>query len=154
MARKRHIQKKASPTLQSLMDEVQAEEELKDHKTLINPHGEVKMSDVIAELVRPYSEDATTLNAYTNLIALACIAWNSANLPKRKQKKSIQDGLRSLPNMSGDLRLEMSAFLMELIERKELLFPENHRMIVNFKVTETKKHFNVAIVSTLSIEHE
>ncbi len=112
------------------------------------------MSDVIAELVHPYSEDATTLNAYTNLIALACIAWNSANLPKRKQKKSIQDGLRSLPEMSGDLRLEMSAFLMELIERKELLFPENHRMIANFKVTETKKHFNIAIVSTLSIEHE
>ena len=50
MVRKRHIQKKVSPTLQSLMDEVQAEEELKDHKILINPRGEVKMSDVIAEL--------------------------------------------------------------------------------------------------------
>jgi hypothetical protein len=50
MARKRHIQKKASPTLRSLMDEVQAVEELKDHQVLINPPGEVKMSDVIAEI--------------------------------------------------------------------------------------------------------
>jgi hypothetical protein len=54
----------------------------------------------------------------------------------------------------GDLRQEMSALLVELIERKELLFPENHRMIVNFKVTGTKKNFHIAIASTLSLDQE
>ena len=131
------------------MDEVQAVEELKDHQILINPPGEIKMSDEIEELVNPYSEDVTSLNEYQNLIALACIAWNTANLPKRKQKKSVQDGLRTLPDMSADLRQEMSTLLTDLIERKELLFPENHCMIVNFKVTETKKNFRIAIASTL-----
>ena len=154
MVRKRHIQKKVSPTLQSLMDEVQAEEELKDHKILINPRGEVKMSDVIAELVRPCSENVTSLDEYKDLIALACIAWNTANLPKQKQKKSIRDGLQTLPDLPEDLLQDTSALIMELIKRKKLLFPDNHRMIINFRVTETKEHFNIAIASTLPIEHE
>lgn len=147
MPRKRH--KKKSASLQRLMQEMQRETETKVHKVLVNPPGEMKMSDAIGELIKPYSELGDTLPAYKNLVSIACVAWNIANLPQEKRFSEIQEALNNLPDMTGELRLDMTGFMAELIARKELLFPDNRRFIVNFKVTETKNDYNLAIASTL-----
>jgi hypothetical protein len=148
MPRKRHKKKKSS-TLQDLMQEMQANKGLKGFKTLINPPGEIKMSDAITELLKPYSDLGDDLSSHTNLVALACVAWNIANMPEKERFREIQHALNQLPDTDSELRMDMTGFMAELIERKELLFPDNQRYIVDFKVTEAKKDYHIAIASTL-----
>ena len=144
--RKRH--KKISP-LQDMMAKMRADENFKKSKVVINPQGEVKMSEVITTLLEPYRDMATTLAAYQNLVAVACIAWNTANMPKGEYAQKIGEAISALPGMDGETRVDMMNFMMELIQRKELLFPDNKRIIVNFKVTETRNNYHIAIASTL-----
>ena len=144
--RKRH--KKISP-LQDMMAKMREDEDFKNSKVVINPQGEVKMSEVITTLIQPYSELATTLPAYQNLVTIACIAWNTANLPKGEWAKTIGEAISTLPGIDEEARVDMMGFIKALIQRKELLFPDNKRIIVNFKVTETKNKYYVAIASTL-----
>lgn len=130
------------------MNEMQKDGDLQNQKVVINPQGEAKMSATINELIAPYREMATNRTAYYNLVATACIAWNTANLPQDEWLVNISEAMNALPNLTDDTRPEMTRFILELIQRKLMLFPENRRIIVNFKLTESKDNYHLGIAST------
>jgi len=150
--RNRHKKVTALPdesALPGLFEELRQDKKTEKFKLIANPEGEAKMSGLIAELIDPYLDDAKTLNAYKNLVATACIAWNSALLPEAKRPPEINKLIGELGAVPDELRQEMLAIILEMVERKLALFPDNHRQIVNFKVTETKQNYHIAIASTL-----
>ncbi len=110
---------------------------------------EAKMSAVVTELIAPYRQMAINRASYTNLVASACIAWNTANLPEEEQLANISEALDELPNMADELRPEVTRLILELVKRKTALFPDNHRIIVDFKITETKDNYHLGIASTM-----
>ena len=145
---KRNRHKNVS-ALAALIESMRADSTFKRHKLVVSPPGEANMSEVVAELIDPYLKFADTYDAYQKLITTACIAWDMANLPEGEKLASINQIADTLSDLTVQDREDMTEIILELIRRKELLFPDNHRMIVNFEITESGNNFHVAIASTL-----
>jgi hypothetical protein len=153
--RNRHKKITALPeesALPGLFEELRQDKKTEKFKLIANPEGEAKMSGLIAELIAPYLEDSMTLDTYKNLVATACIAWNTALLPEAEWSPTISKLVSELGTVPGGLRKEMLVIILAMVKRKLALFPDNQRQIINFKVTETKQDYHLAIASTLSPE--
>ena len=76
MARTKTTKKrKGSSILENLMQEMAAEHGV--IKTLVNPEGEISISDAISKIIEPYRKAATDYDSFYKLVMLACVAWNA-----------------------------------------------------------------------------
>jgi hypothetical protein len=119
---------------------------LKDKRIIINPPGEEKMSDLLMRFIEPYTEVATTDEAFGKLIAIAVVAWNAAILPPKERKEMIDNIIDSAIPMAKE---DAKAIIEQMIKRKEKHFGENRRMILNYQLTETREGRHLAVVSTM-----
>src|SRR3990172_5275475 len=145
MSRKRKKQT-SKAILEGFTNKVMSEHD--DMKFLLNPKGEISMSDAISQLIMPYKEDAPDYNSFSKLVSFACIAWNTSILPQEKQDEAINkmlDVFQATPH----LRFDVITLLLELIDRKKRLFLNISRMIVEYKVTDQGNNFHVAVASTM-----
>jgi hypothetical protein len=126
----------------------QVTSENKNAKFIINPQGQVSMSDAISQLIEPFRDDAPDFDSFRNLVTFACLAWNISVLPKEEQDEMMNKMIAKAPTNLED-RLDMLGLVTELIDRKKKLFPKVSRMIVDYKVTDRGKNFHIAIASTL-----
>ena len=138
--------KGSSPILENLMQEMAAERGVV--KTLINPEGEISISDAISKIIDPYRKAATDYDSFYKLVMLACVAWNACILPAQERASMLQDMLATLP-LNSQTRTDFMGTINSLMERKKMLFPHVSRMVVNFKVTDQGDDFHIAIASTL-----
>ena len=115
---------------------------------VLNPKGEISMSDAISQLIEPYKKEVTNYSGFSKLVSLACIAWNTSILPQEKQGEALDKMVAILPGTHETL-LEMLGLTIDLVNRKKELFPDISRMIVEFKVTDQGNNFHIAIASTL-----
>jgi predicted CopG family antitoxin len=145
MARTKN-KKNKQPILENFMQQVAAKNE--GAKYLLNPKGEISMSDVIAQLIEPYKEDAPDYQSFRTLVTFACTAWNASILPPEERDEMLDKMLEALPSQKKK-RSEIVGFIAELMNRKKQLFPHITRMIVEFKVTDLGQEFHIAIASTL-----
>ena len=127
---------------------------LQDQKAPANPPGEGKMSSMVTSLIEPYRGTAVDRASYHNLVAIACIAWNTANLPEEAWPANIREAIHELPNVVDEMRPEMARFILELVKQKVALFPDERRIIVDFKITETKDNYYLGIASIRSGEKD
>lgn len=64
--------KNKQPILESFRQEVAAKRG--DAKYLVNPSGEISMSDAISQLIEPFREDVPDYNSFRTLVTFACTA--------------------------------------------------------------------------------
>ena len=148
MARTKTTKKrKGSPILENLMQEIAAEHGV--IKTLVNPEGEISISDAISKIIEPYRKAATDYDSFYKLVMLACVAWNACILPAQDRASMLQDMLATLP-LDSRTRTDFMGTINSLMERKKRLFPHVSRMVVKFKVTDQGNDFHIAVASTLS----
>lgn len=133
-------------TLENFTSEIMSEH--KDIKFLMNPKGEISMSDAISQLIEPFKDDAPDYNSFSELVAMGCIAWNNSILSESQRNEALGEMLDIIPGKMED-RLEILNLLGELVERKRKLFPDVSRMIVEHKVTDRGRDFHIAIASTM-----
>ncbi len=107
------------------------------------------MSAVLEAFIEPYIEVADTERAYRTLFTLAAAAWNIALFPLEKQQQMLDDFLNNVRGVPASLREDTRAILMELIERKNVYFSENRRMILSWELTDTGRDYHLSVVSTL-----
>lgn len=118
-----------------------------DIKFVKNPAGMAKMSDMLHVLIEPYEDAADTKGAYTNLVGLATLAWNTAVLPPEKLDESLAFLDKMYPD-AEDKQIAQS-MLMEMMKRKLELFPDVNRMIVDFTITDAHDGWHLEVASTL-----
>lgn len=142
------IQQKGMKKLQQKVKEGPLGDQFEDMVT--NPKGEVKMSEVLQEFVEPYLDLAPTPIQRQQLFDLAVIAWNLALTPENNQQ-SVLDYL--LQDISKDddpfFYKEMRSFINDLMNRKQELFDEHKRYIVDFQLQDVGKKFHLSVASTL-----
>lgn len=122
---------------------------LQGQEFVIEPSGEVKMSEVLTAFIEPYIESASTEEAHQKLLMLAIVAWNAALLPEEDQQDIVDKAVEAIPAASWAMRAYMRAFMSELIERKKTYFSEYTRMIIDFELTDRGEDYYLSVASTL-----
>jgi hypothetical protein len=134
-----------SSILQNLMQEVKSKTGFT--KTLVNPEGEISISDAISKIIAPYRDKAQDYESFHKLVTVACAAWNATILPVEKRESMLADMRKLMPDQQS--REDFTTIVKELMKRKNRLYPKVNRMIVQFKVTERRNDFHIAIASTM-----
>ena len=87
--------------------------------------------------------------AFRKAIGLAVICWNAA-LASRMQRKEMFHQFVSEASKDVDLPSEELLDILDfMIQRKNRLFKNNKRIILNYEVIATKKEREVYVVSSL-----
>ena len=116
-------------------------------------YGGVKLSAALIELCEPFEPDILSTKELENLIALAAVAWNIAVLPKDERLERLTAFIETMPNMKEKLESEIDTvlhddsknsdfapattmlhFIGAMIQRKDDLFPNDNRIVVNYNV--------------------
>ena len=145
MSRKRK-DKTNNALLRNFANQVMTEN--KDGIFLFTPKGEISMSDAITQLIEPYSAGVSDYNSFSNLVTLACIAWNTSIFPENQRNEVLSKMVDVIPGKM-EVRLKILDLLAKLMERKRKLFPNVSRVIIDHKVTDRGRGFHIAIASTL-----
>ncbi len=108
--------------------------------------GAAKMSEVLLEFVEPYMESAPTEDALRKLLTLAIVAWNAALIPPAEREALIRKTEDGLP---PDMRSDFRAILEPMILRKQQLFSDNRRAIIEYELTMRPAGPYLQVMSTL-----
>ena len=115
-------------------------------QVLIAPRGEVKMSEVLLDFIRPYDGTWETEEQLRKLLVVAIVAWNAAISPPDKGEELVQSVLAKLP---PEVQEDFLHIVVELIERKQRFFANNTRLIIDYKLTMTPGGPQLLVASTL-----
>lgn len=117
---------------------------------VINPKGEVKMSDVLQAFVEPYLYFIDDWSEQEKLFHLAVIAWNLSLMPENERPAMI-DGFMKVALKGNDPLLQQDArkIIDELIARKQELFDEHKRFIFDLDLQDAGEKFHISVASTL-----
>jgi len=122
----------------------------REDKIVIEPSGEVKMSEVLTDFVEPYFEFTETEEDYRKLLTLAVMAWNASFLPEKEQQEMIDRVFgEGIPTGTEELKAGLKEIVNELIVRKKIYFSEYTRWIIDFEVTDMGRDYHLAVASTL-----
>lgn len=118
----------------------------------IEPPDGIKMSKVLEAFVEPYVDLTKSLDELRSLFMIAILAWNIALLPEDQQQAAVEDLVRKAITAEGEETEEsqedLKGMLYELIARKEMLFAEYRRLILNFELVETRDQYHLTVLSS------
>jgi hypothetical protein len=114
---------------------------------------DVKLSAALIELCEPFEPEYLSATEFEKLIALAAVAWNIAVLPKDERLEKLTAFMETMPNMKEELETEIDSVLHDdskhtdfapattmlhligaMIQRKDELFPDDIRLVLNYEV--------------------
>ena len=145
--KKRRDSKSHRGKLQRFARQMKRDGTLGNNKIILNPPGEIKMSDALGQVIAPYTGDAETLDAYRKLVTMGAMAWNNTLLPPEGQAAGFA-AIDKLDMASAEKEV-MKDLMRTLMERKLALFPDVRRFIVNFEVSDLGHEWYLSIASTL-----
>lgn len=120
-------------------------------QVVIEPEGEVRMSDALADFVSPYAASASSRQDYQALLTVGVVAWNAALLPADRRQDMLDDLLRKTTvKIPTDIAQDVRALINALIARKEAHFAANRRAIIDFTLRETDDGYHLSVGSTLN----
>jgi hypothetical protein len=118
---------------------------------VMNPEGEVKMSEVLQAFVEPYLDLARNRGQREKLFSIAVIAWNLAIMPEKDRQPMIDQlinvGLKGTDPLAQQDTREI---IDEFIDRKQKFFAKHKRYVVDFQLQDIGKQFHLSVASTLS----
>ncbi len=100
----------------------------------------VKISTALKDLIEPYEVFCFTEEAMSQLLQIGVLAWNLSNTPakgKKVMRKKVMTFMEDAVTAKG---VDKAAdFLDTLLQRKEELFPDDKRFIMDFQLEYTAK---------------
>ncbi|MDD2725438.1 MAG: hypothetical protein PHH59_15640 [Methylovulum sp.] len=135
----------------------------------VQKYGKVKLSEAILHLCEPFDTDALDFDGHHRLITLAVTAWNIALSTDLEERKStLLSALDKLPGFHQEFERDMEMMptmptlnqdppdsvvmlhiLAELIKRKDELYPNDERHILDFSFKPTPKGVHLQIKSLI-----
>lgn len=152
LQKKRRERERAKSAIQRSQDNLIAKAKSKSANVVVSPSNATKMSEVIMEFAEPYLERATTMEDQKKALTMAIAMWNLSMLPKGKRAEEIEKLLGKLGGPEADPRedAESKKLIQFFMDRKEKLFPDIERLILNYDMVETPQGVHLNVVSTVS----
>lgn len=111
-----------------------------------------KISARLVEVARcVLAEDAGSEEVRSG-ISLAALAWNLSLLPQEAKDMAMVEMLHESEEKTGIAPDLLGLLLEKLMERKRMLYPDDHRMILNWQVRMSRRQAHVTVVSALPDE--
>ena len=107
-----------------------------------------KLSEVILDYAEPLTNVADGIEVEERAIRMSVTLWNASLLPKQKALETMEPALEDMAQ--GDQLLKSEFYLMfELMyKRKQSLFPNDKRFIVDYTLEENDGDFYLQVAST------
>lgn len=146
---KRKRRQQTSGNKQQLKRQMQSDPAFKNLKIVEPSSDEEKMSAVILKFVEPYRELVQSKQAFEQLIVVAMVAWNASLLEGHARQELLDLFKGALPSDSDqEWQPEIEQLLAKLMRRKARHFADNNRFIIDYRVSESRDEYNLAIIST------
>ena len=110
----------------------------------------VKMSAVILDLADFLLEVAHTKERQEAAIAITCAAWNIAVEGMEKAQKFFDSYFETIDDPTH--QQDTLDIINEIIERKQFLYPEINRLILDYEIMGAKNNLHLNVVSTVPDE--
>jgi len=112
--------------------------------------GDVKMSELLPELVEPFADLAADAQSYQRLLMLGTLAWNAALLPPAEQQEMVDETIREgLGSQGEELRAGCREIVNQLILRKQRYFSQYRRPIVDFRLEDRGNRYYLSVASAI-----
>ena len=133
--------------------------------TNLEKYSGIKLSEALIDICEPYDYDDSSLDECKKLITMAVVAWNIANQPEEKRYEQLLGFINTMPEFKEELETDFNYFmnnansqeeppasivflqiLSALIQRKIELYPNDDRVVMDFKLedTPTGRHLSVS----------
>ncbi len=109
-----------------------------------------KVSAALLDVARPWLRDADDRDSYYKALMLAMTAWNLSLMPADKRKAALRGVTDKALGDSGQAVADFEALIAELMTRKLLLYPLDHRFLVDLDLVETSGGYRVNVMSARS----
>jgi hypothetical protein len=110
--------------------------------------GLVSMSAILIDFMEIDSQEWPDEEQLRKVILLGMVAWNAAVASGAARDEMTQSTIATLP---PDVRAEARVHLNMLIQRKETLFADNHRLMLDYKLTMGPSGPYIQIISSLDL---
>jgi hypothetical protein len=97
-------------------------------------------------LIAPYRDTNLTRQRYEALVGTAATAWNLSLLPASERQHALNEALRSAKRRDAKSIAELIA---RLVERKEALFPDDDRAVVDWEISESGEQYQLIVMSAV-----
>lgn len=119
----------------------------------INPEsvGAIKMSEVIINFADELLDMANNFKQYERALIIAIVAWNLSMVDNDKRTDAINDLLdRLMIDKDSNAAKDMLDILNWHIEKKQSLYPDINRLIMDYEIIRVDKDdFHLNVASTL-----
>lgn len=109
----------------------------------------IKMSEVILELADELLEMANTKRQYQSVIAIAALAWNLATFEDDTQNQHMLESFLTENVHDEQHKKDTLDIITALIKKKNRLFPDINRIIIDFQLVGNKRNFHLNVISTI-----
>lgn len=107
-----------------------------------------KISQCLIQVAQPYLNGGDNLDEYRKELSLASIAWNLSLFPPDSREEHIMKSLDPQA-IEEENRQLIAQHLLELVRRKERLFPGDRRLIVKVDVLDEGGSVRVLVTSSI-----
>src|SRR5574343_349102 len=104
---------------------------------------EDKLSERLAVLAEPFREDAQDVATYNQLMTVISLAWNVAVLPRAERAEQLFGFMQQTGMDSTNKALVQ--LLSDLVDLKDVKFPDDQRWIRDWKVIETEQGLSMVV---------
>jgi len=149
--KKEKKQKKESVQARFLK-KVKESKDLPVSKVVVDPEGEVKMSEVILDFAKPFLDKCEDEESERKAIGLAIIIWNMSLFSKKDQDREIEKLCSDLsPTDDANDFAALMDHVNVLLERKKKYYPGNKRAIINYQTSGSGKNRRLDVASTITL---
>jgi len=106
-----------------------------------------KMSQVILDFAEPLLDAIDDDELFENAINCAVACWNLSFLPEKKQQRQLRAIVNELGKSDQLTRHEFEDCVRMLLERKRILFADEKRIVVSYKIVEEEDHHHLFVMS-------
>ena len=129
-------------------------------------YGGIKLSAALIDLCEPFEPQNLSTKEFESLIGLATVAWNIAVLPDDERLEKLAAFVEEIPEMREELENEIDTvlhddskdtdfapattmlhFIGAMIQRKEELYPNDNRLILEFNVKDSPEGPHLTVSS-------
>ena len=107
---------------------------------------EKKMCDVLVEFAEPLTEMTRHEDDFRTAISIAVLSWNLSLLPKQKQTSEAEKMWAQLTQDGTPVPSELKTWVQLFLIRKQVLFPNDKRLILHYEVTGTGRDGHVTVM--------